>query len=242
MRQPNLGFVAGTLIHTDKGLLPIEQLKVGDLVLSIPEDGRTEEKAYKRVIGTFKSDDKRPIMSPVDDIYCTNNHPFWTKDEGWKAAKVLDMNTDLVYALGMDCAGCYDYPQYVTNGKGYWRDLYEIGGLYLLPTPIEGVAVCLESNDYNIRSENHASLIDFRNGQQQYIYSDNGFNDLYELSPDKYSEVAKDIYSHIFYDALSGEGVGEPFSDYVYNIEVEEYHTYFVGHEGFWVKSYTIKL
>ena len=32
-------FVAGTLVHTDKGLVPIEQIKVGDLVLSRPEDG-----------------------------------------------------------------------------------------------------------------------------------------------------------------------------------------------------------
>ena len=28
------GFVAGTLVHTDKGLVPIQNLKVGDLVLS----------------------------------------------------------------------------------------------------------------------------------------------------------------------------------------------------------------
>ena len=33
------GFVAGTLVHTDKGLVPIEQIKVGDMVLSKPEIG-----------------------------------------------------------------------------------------------------------------------------------------------------------------------------------------------------------
>ena len=31
------GFVAGTLVHTDKGLMPIQNLKVGDLVLSLFE-------------------------------------------------------------------------------------------------------------------------------------------------------------------------------------------------------------
>lgn len=228
-------FVAGTLVHTNQGLVPIEQLKVGDMVLSMPESGPTKDKAYKRVVKTFKSRQKQPIMSPVSDIYCTDNHPFWTKDEGWKAAKFLDRNTDKVYALGMDGAGCYDYPQYVTNGKGYWRDLYEIGGLYLLPTPIDGIAACLETNDYNIRSENHASLIDFRNGQQQYICSTNGFSDLYALSPDKYNQVAKSIYSRVLYEAIEGEGVNQPFSAYVYNIEVEDYHTYFVGEIGYWV-------
>ena len=30
------GFTAGTLVHTDKGLVPIDQLKIGDKVLSKP--------------------------------------------------------------------------------------------------------------------------------------------------------------------------------------------------------------
>lgn len=33
----NRGFVAGTLVHTDKGLVPIQNIKVGDMVLSSPE-------------------------------------------------------------------------------------------------------------------------------------------------------------------------------------------------------------
>ena len=33
------GFVAGTLVHTDKGLVPIQEIKVGDWVLSRPELG-----------------------------------------------------------------------------------------------------------------------------------------------------------------------------------------------------------
>jgi hypothetical protein len=43
------GFVAGTLVHTDKGLVPIEQLKVGDMVLSKHESGEGEQ-AYKPVV------------------------------------------------------------------------------------------------------------------------------------------------------------------------------------------------
>lgn len=54
-------FVAGTLIHTDKGLVPIEQLKVGDMVLS-KHESNTGEQAYKRVVRTFKSATRQPIM------------------------------------------------------------------------------------------------------------------------------------------------------------------------------------
>ena len=28
------GFVAGTLVHTDKGLVPIQELKIGDKIIS----------------------------------------------------------------------------------------------------------------------------------------------------------------------------------------------------------------
>lgn len=43
----NTGFAAGTLVHTDKGLVPIQDIKVGDLilskpVLSKPEDGSSD--------------------------------------------------------------------------------------------------------------------------------------------------------------------------------------------------------
>ena len=37
------GFVAGTLVHTNKGLVPIQNLKVGDLVLSKHENGESEK-------------------------------------------------------------------------------------------------------------------------------------------------------------------------------------------------------
>lgn len=50
-------FVAGTLVHTKHGLVPIEQIKVGDWVLSKPDSGEGEV-TYKRVVDTFEFDDK----------------------------------------------------------------------------------------------------------------------------------------------------------------------------------------
>jgi hypothetical protein len=131
-KQPH-GFVAGTLVHTDKGLMPIEQLKVGDMVLSKHESGEGEV-AYKRVLKTFKSPEKHRIMrvgftvpnvrnptyhdlrmtlsdakiaesirlSDMDEkgyqdatfyIYCTENHPFWTKEHGWSAASLIRLTS-----------------------------------------------------------------------------------------------------------------------------------------------------
>lgn len=92
----NCGFIAGTLVHTDQGPLPIGQLKVGDLVLSAPESGEGQA-AYKPVVKTLISS-KQPIIrmtynSPEvnepDKVYALTtaiNHPFWIEGMGWTAA------------------------------------------------------------------------------------------------------------------------------------------------------------
>ena len=91
----NAGFVAGTLVHTDKGLVPIQDIKVGDLILSKPvlfkpEDGSGDIE-YKPVISTFTSPKKERIFKVEyfnetvakqgkkgrNYILCTSNHPFW---------------------------------------------------------------------------------------------------------------------------------------------------------------------
>ena len=52
------GVVAGTLIHTKEGLKPIEQIQVGDWVLSRPEDPEQGTQTdYKRVVKTFRVED-----------------------------------------------------------------------------------------------------------------------------------------------------------------------------------------
>lgn len=58
----NTGFVAGTLVHTDKGLVPIQELKVGDRVLSRDEHNPNGELFYKRVLNTFVSSQKQKIV------------------------------------------------------------------------------------------------------------------------------------------------------------------------------------
>ena len=62
----NTGFVAGTLVHTDKGLVPIQDIKVGDLILSKPVSSKSEDGSgdieYKPVLSTFKSPSKKRIF------------------------------------------------------------------------------------------------------------------------------------------------------------------------------------
>ncbi|MEC7120350.1 MAG: hypothetical protein VXW65_10660 [Pseudomonadota bacterium] len=113
------GFVAGTLVHTDKGLMPIEQLKVGDMVLSKPESGEGEV-AYKRVLKTFKSPEKHRIMrvgvtapNLTDAVY-QNEVAQLTEEQVLIAAKFCE-NSSSSY--------CSDpYYVYCTENHLFWTD------------------------------------------------------------------------------------------------------------------------
>ncbi|WP_374355280.1 Ig-like domain-containing protein, partial [Chitinimonas sp.] len=80
-------FIGSTRVHTDKGLVRIDQLQVGDMVLSQPEQGG--EQAYKRVLKTFRYENKTiravtyciPGSNDFATIYATDNHPFWVVEE-----------------------------------------------------------------------------------------------------------------------------------------------------------------
>ena len=102
--EPGACFAAGTLVHTKEGLKPIEQIQVGDYVLSKHDSG-TGEQAYKRVLQTFyhpaetviemrHAHPNNPNMGKT--IICTPNHPIWVAEvrseddqPGWTAASRL---------------------------------------------------------------------------------------------------------------------------------------------------------
>lgn len=90
------GFAAGTLVHVKGGTKPIEQIKVGDEVLSKSvNDGRQE---YKRVLRTFVHEHETVMETGyvlpekpnyIYTIATSLNHIFWVVDDGWIAAKRL---------------------------------------------------------------------------------------------------------------------------------------------------------
>ena len=89
-------FVAGTLVHTKDGLKPIEQIKVGDYVLSKPDSGVGEQE-YKRVTETFVRDGQdiwlvQYIVSGEKTsraLVVTGNHPIWKEHVGWTTVNNL---------------------------------------------------------------------------------------------------------------------------------------------------------
>lgn len=101
IRNGEVCFVAGTLVHTKDGAKKIEDIKAGDEVLSYDE--LTQSFEYKSVIRTFEkySDEilSVKISSETGALGVTPEHPSYVRVQGarsnleggddgeWKAAK-----------------------------------------------------------------------------------------------------------------------------------------------------------
>ena len=93
-------FTAGTKVLTDEGEKNIEDIDVGDKVLS--KDEETGEVAYKEVTATFNHETDEIYQIHVGDqvIESTYNHPFWVEGKGWTYVKDLKVGDLLVQSDG----------------------------------------------------------------------------------------------------------------------------------------------
>jgi intein/homing endonuclease len=76
------------LVHTENGLKPISEVKVGDKVLSYDE--RTETTRYQPVMAVIEQDKRTQMISITLDsgksLEATAEHPFYIKGKGWNIA------------------------------------------------------------------------------------------------------------------------------------------------------------
>jgi hypothetical protein len=221
----NSGFAAGTLVHTDQGLVPIEQIKVDDMVLSKPEDGHGEQ-VYKPVIRTIQTENVevclvKCILKEVHKqaskewrgieyeeftyITCTPNHPFWIEEKGWIKASLLEDDDEFQLANGRVAIayGAGDNqgiarPIYIRDGYAYGWNLVSDE----------------ESDDESVYSIN----VELDEGKTRQIDP--------VKDPDQ-KEIKKRLGWWRDYP--------QRYKCTVYNIEVEDFHTYYVGELGLWV-------
>lgn len=205
-------YAGGTLVHTKNGLVPIEQIQVGDWVLSKHESGEGERE-YKRVTKTFVHEDREVIMilcggAGADGLYCsydlvvTAEHPFWVKGKGWKPAGKL--KNSLPRTVLEVVEGIYSY----------------VGGnVRLFKTDQPGVAwvPMSSSGDQLGRVGSHLEV-----ATMTYI---------------RRHDVALDFESVRKTKRVKPEHL---FKTTVYNLEVEDFHTYYVGKAGVWVHNKNI--
>ncbi len=245
-------FVAGTLVHTQEGLCPIEQIKVGDYVLSKPESGEGEQ-SYQRVTQTFEYEDREVYFAawdveaqPINGVQqweqgyavVTGAHPFWVK----KIQDQLPLGTEFecnrwmsieaminMYRDGRKTRqGCgYIFLVELADGRIAW--LKHFSAILQHRDPTLGIAFSREVQDWSLLGPVIRFLpqgaIAVRDERGQYLEEA-----LYEDDAIEYDYDDE--------DSLVTQSMGFlPMRRKVFNIEVENTHTYFVGEPGVWVHN-----
>lgn len=88
-------FAAGTLVWKQSGPTPIEQIRIGDMVLA--KHPATGELAYRPVLETTVSA-SAPVVRvkmPEEEFIATRGHRFWVEGTGWLMAKELPAKSSL---------------------------------------------------------------------------------------------------------------------------------------------------
>ena len=91
-------FTGDTLVSTEHGLRPIEEIQAGDYVWS--ENTETGEKELKKVLGVSVTETTVLVHVSMEDgteINTTENHPFYAEGKGWCAASGLE-DGDILHA------------------------------------------------------------------------------------------------------------------------------------------------
>lgn len=80
-------FAVGTSVLTDRGRVPIEQIRIGQIVLS--RDGRSQTDIPRPVTDVFSrtASSHRILRTEYDTFRVTDEHPFWVQGKGWTQAK-----------------------------------------------------------------------------------------------------------------------------------------------------------
>jgi len=90
-------FVAGTLVHTDQGLKPIEEVKIGEEVKSFNE--RSGQTSFEPVLELMQHDGTFQLVKVTLDsgesLEATAGHPFYVQGKGWNVAANLKVGDAL---------------------------------------------------------------------------------------------------------------------------------------------------
>jgi hypothetical protein len=202
-------FAKGTLVHTKEGLVPIEKIKVGDWVRSRPEDGSVQVE-YKRVTQTF-------AHAPTQIV----NLWYRCKEEQNQFSKLTTTLNHPFWVVGRGWTEVSDLDLWPGQESQLelmdGRRMLSTNRKFILKTSIPNVGwICHMSNspgELGTEWDFENNVIYRRDVVTEDFIED--FGRPYELMPDH----------------------PNLFTAPVYNIEVEDFHTCFVGKEGVWVHN-----
>lgn len=257
------GFAAGTLVHTDQGLITIDQLKPVDLVLSKDVNG---ELVYKPILRTLVTENVQVSLVEFEQwvdsslpmreqlklqrlinqqkptkLLVTANHPFWIEGKGWLAAAAMTWQDHVVSKDGAKYVANSGNNPFKNNVLGivYKTDKSDVGFVPYFDEdnpPSSGSLINLSTTE-EIDSAEYKPVLN-------KLFSHDGQwkqNLLTQLPEDQREngEFYGFKQGHwVDPDTIAwGDGEGSVTMT-VYNIEVEDTDTYFVGEVGVQVHSF----
>ena len=225
------GFVTGTLIYTQTGLKPIEQIQVGDFVLSKSETG---EQAYKRVINTFEYDDKevwfvRYVILTEDYTKMRERSFFIATGEHPVRVKGYIDNKGELHELNIWEPVCELAKELYLYGGGAVMELHDGRFANVDTLRVGGLLMRSDIPDYGVVAQrsfldtSYGFAIIFNEGQPELLTDD---------------DIVINADDQLDWRDFPKGSVGRlnfgfpPLLRKVYNLEVEDFHTYFVGEHG----------
>lgn len=208
------GVVAGTLVHTYTGLVPIEQVKVGDRVLTRPEGSKGN--VWRKVLNTFVKEDctiRSVTLFSTGDIeptrlcYLANDQAVSVVEEGWVSTKNLK------------------HGRWIELYSTKQADVYLCWPVWRTPAPGFGWVACSERDPDEV-----GFVVDFRGGANLWIYD---IAHTYE-GPARYVEANIEYLAEF---APIRESADPRLKVRLHNLEVEECHSYFITEIGVWLRD-----
>jgi hypothetical protein len=255
-------------VHTKDGLRPIEQIKVGDYVLSKPESGEGEL-SYQPVTRTYQYEDRELYFvtwsarkehttgeKPIWDRGCmavTGGHPIWVKQlafyhglglEGVQEFKDINiwMTIEDLYRKILDGfwnyseSGSWGYPVHAELADGRVAVIEVIKPILQSDNPDVGVAF---NDDENWYGESLGKTLRFGAYGVQDKTADRsvspGYTNMTHVDISAYDYNGYDTTSEMSVIRRSGGYL--PMRRRVFNLEIAQTHTYFVGELGIWVHN-----
>lgn len=136
-------FIAGTLIHSSRGLVPIEQLQAGDWVLSRSDIGG--DNSYQVILNNYRATEKplyllrfyirnrlNPDKNRSEYVVAAQDQFFRTVDQGWLALSQIMEDDQLMLAsneqavvLSVDPLYCTGMSHMAWVQRISWKQSYE---------------------------------------------------------------------------------------------------------------------
>lgn len=245
-KENQFGFVAGTLVHTDKGLVPIQDIKVGDLVLSSPEQSDGSLREYKRVVNTFRAESEDvwqlgllcyKSLDTSDDlqvikefVYLAKKHPVYLADSA-----EFRPNKSKQWVIASDLIPDERILLITNEGDGKF-DVASIKPVYQIDID---KGFCYEQDAW---SDFH-SFVKFNKAESYETigyWNDEPYD--YEVSRGNFRVFDYAIDKSL--QNLMGENINalKILKIPMFNLEVDDYSTYFVGELGLRVHDASLNI